>query len=155
MKAINMNTLKKKRNMLLVFLTAALLALGITGGAIFAQEAGADDDGAHNDSTKKGMASRVAAILGLGEQEVEDAFKQAGREMRDERFENRMDRLVDKGQLTEDEAVEAVDWYQSRPEDIGPGRRGFGMKGRGHQRFGSGFGGFAMRGAGGFAHDGS
>ena len=44
MKAINMNTLKKKRNMLLVFLTAALLALGITGGAIFAQEAGADDE---------------------------------------------------------------------------------------------------------------
>ena len=150
MKAINMNTLKKKRNMLLVFLTAALLALGITGGAIFAQEAGADDD-----STKKGMASRVAAILGLGEQEVEDAFKQAGREMRDERFENRMVRLVDNGQITEDEAVEAVDWYQSRPEDIGPGRRGFGMKGRGHQRFGSGFGGFGMRGAGGFAHDGS
>jgi hypothetical protein len=109
MKAINMNTLKKKRNMLLVFWTTALLALGITGGAIFAQEAGADDDGAHNDSTKKGMASRVAAILGLGEQEVEDAFKQAGREMRDERFENRMDRLVDKGQITEDEAVEAVD----------------------------------------------
>ena len=80
MKAINMNTLKKKRNMLLVFLTAALLALGITGGAIFAQEAGADDDGAHNDSTKKGMASRVAAILGLGEQEVRTpSNRQAGK----------------------------------------------------------------------------
>lgn len=150
MKAINKNTLKKKRNMLLVLFTAVLLTLGITGGAVFAQEAGADEDGA-----RQSMASRVAAILGLGEQEVEDAFKQAGREMQDERFENRMDRLVAKGQITEDEAVEAVDWYQSRPEDIGPGRKGFGMKGRGHQRFGSGSGGFGMRGAGGFAHGGS
>ena len=144
-----MNAVKKKRSLLLVLFTAMLLALGITGGAVLAQEGNTQDDGA-----RQSMASRVAAILGLGEQEVEDAFKQARREMHDERFETRMDRLVEKGQITEDEASEAIDWYQSRPEDIGHGRPGSRFKGRGHQGPGSRFGGFGMRDAGGFAHSG-
>ena len=150
-----MKDLKKKRNLLLVLFTVALLALGITGGAIFAQEGGAPDGSAQDDSDKKSMASRVAGILGLGEEEVQDAFKQARREMRDEKFQTRMDRLVEKGQITEDEAVEAVDWFQSRPEDIGPGHRGFSMKGSGRHRSGSSIGGFGMRGAGRFGHNGS
>ena len=145
-----MKVLKKKRNQLLVLFTVALLALGITGGAVLAQEAGTQNEG-----SRKSMASRVAAILGLGQEEVDDAFKQAGREMQDEKFENRMDRLVEKGQITEAEAVEAVDWYQSRPEDIGPGHRGSRMKGSGRHRFGSSFGAFGMRGAGRFAPNGS
>lgn len=144
-----MKVFKKKRNQLLVLFTAVLLALGLTGGVILAQEAGTKDEGA-----RQSMASRVASILGLGEQEVQDAFKQASREMRDERFESRMDRLVEKGQITENEAAEAVNWYQSRPEDIGPGHRGFGMKGIGRHRSGTSFGGFGMRGAGGFAPSG-
>ena len=61
---------------------------------------------------------------------------------------------MEKGQLTEDEAVEAVDWYQSRPENIGPGHRGFRFKGRGHRGPGSKFGGFGMRGAGELAPSG-
>lgn len=111
---------------MLVLLTAVLLAWGITGGAVLAQEGVTRDQGA-----RQSMAARVAAILGRGEEEVESAFKQASRKMPDEKFENRMDRLVEKGQITEDEAAEAVDWYKSQHEDTGPGRRGFGMKGRG------------------------
>lgn len=145
-----MKDLKRKRNLLLVLVTAAVLALGITGGAIWAQEADAQDD-----SARKSMASRVAEILGLGEEEVQDAFKQAGREIKDEKFQNRMDRLVENGKLTEDEAAEAVDWFQSRPENISHGRRGSRMKGSGRHRQSSSFGFSGMRGAGGFAPNGS
>ena len=141
---------KKKRIYLLGLLAAAVLLLGVAGGAVLAQE-GDSQDGAASET----MASRVAKILGLGEDEVRLAFQQAAREIQDERFGNRMDRLVEKGQITEDEAGEAVEWYQSRPENIGHGPRGFRLKGRGHQRSGSRFGFSGMRGAGRFAHDGS
>lgn len=145
-----MKGLKKKRNLLLVLFSAAVLALGITGGAILAQESDTEDGGAH-----KNKASRVAEILGLGEQEVQDAFQEAGREMQDERFQRRMDRLVEKDQITEDEAVEAVEWYQSRPDNIGPGHRGSRMKGSGRRGPGSRLGAFGTRGMGMFAHNGS
>ena len=141
---------KKKRTVLLGLLAAAVLLLGVAGGAVLAQDVDARHGG-----DGKGMASRVAGILGLGEDVVQDAFQQAGREIQDERFESRMDRLVEKGQITEDEAKEAVDWYQSRPENIGHGLRGSRLKGRGHQRPGASFGAFGMRGAGRFADGGS
>ena len=141
---------KKKRTVLLGLLAAAVLLLGVAGGAVLAQDVDARHGGAG-----KGMASRVAGILGLGEDVVQDAFQQAGREIQDERFESRMDRLVEKGQITEDEAKEAVDWYQSRPENIGHGFMGSGMKGMGRHGPGSRFGAFGMRGMGRFAHNAS
>ena len=144
-----MKALKKKGKLLLGLFTAGLLALAITGGAIWAQEGDTQDDGAG-----KSKAARVAEILGLGEEEVQDAFKQAGKEMRDDRFQARMDRLVANGQMTEDEAAEAVEWFQSRPEGIGLGHRGSRLKSGGRHRFGSSFGSFGMHGAGGFAPGG-
>lgn len=145
-----MKVLKRKRNLLLGLFTAALLALGIAGGAVWAQEGGTEHEGAG-----QSMASRVAKILGLGEEKVQDAFKQAGREIQDERFQSRMDRLVENGQLTKDEAVEAVAWFQSRPDNIGHGPRGSRLKGHGRQRSGSRFGFSGMHGAGRLAPDGS
>ena len=138
-----MKTLKKNGKLLLGLFTVGLLALAITGGAIWAQEGDTQDDGAG-----KSKAARVAEILGLGEEEVQDAFKQAGKEMRDDRFQARMDRLVANGQMTEDEAAEAVEWFQSRPEGIGPGHRSSRLKSGGRHRFGSSFGSFGMHGAG-------
>ena len=149
---------KNKRDMFIGLCAAVVLAAVIAGGVVWAQD-GASQDGntqeadSQQDTVRQSKASRVAKILGLGEAEVQDAFKQAHRDLRDERFQNRMDRLVEKGQITEDEAGQAVDWYQSRPENIGHGHRGSRVKGRGHHRPGSRFGGFGMRG--GFGHGGS
>ena len=99
------------------------------------------------------MASRVAEILDLGEVEVKAVFQQAFKETRDDRFQKRMDRLVEKGEITEEEAAEAVEWYQSRPESIGPGHSGSRMKGMGRHRTGSSFGGFGMQGMGRFSNN--
>ncbi len=135
-----MKWLKRKGKLAVGLVTVAILALAISGGAILAQEGDTDGDGA-----KKGMAARVAEILGLGEEEVQDAFKEARRDMQDERFESRMDNLVEKGQITEDEATAAVDWYQSRPENIGHGGKRSGFKAGGRHRLGSRFGDFSSR----------
>ena len=110
-----MKTLKKNGKLLLGLFTVGLLALAITGGAIWAQEGDSQDDGAG-----KSKAARVAEILGLGEEEVQDAFKQSVKEMRDDRFQSLLDRLFANCQMTADEAAYPVPWFPSRPSVIGP-----------------------------------
>jgi len=144
-----MAELKTKRNLFMGVFAAVVLAAVITGGVVWAQEGDTEQNADH-----QGMASRVAEILNLDEVDVTAAFQQASKEMRDDRFQNRMDRLVENGKLTEEEAAEAVEWHESRPEGIGHGRRGFSMKRYGGHRSGARFGGFGMRGVGSFAHTG-
>ncbi len=87
--------------------------------------------GAEGDPPLQSFASRVAAILGLDEAQVQDAFSQAAGEFQDERFQRKLDRLVEKGWLTQKEADEYKEWYLSRPEGALPGGslRGFGGRG--------------------------
>jgi hypothetical protein len=42
--------------------------------------------------------------------------------------ENRLQKLVEEGKITQEEADEFLGWWQARPEGIplGPGHRGFG-----------------------------
>ena len=109
-----------------------LLALGITTGAVLAQ--GGGDDG---DSTSKSLASRVADILGLDEASVQAALQQAVTEARQERWQDRLDRMVDQGVITQEQADEYLQWLESKPEGI-PHRRGFFGRGGfgGHGAFG-------------------
>jgi hypothetical protein len=71
------------------------LALGITGGTVLAQ-----GDGSRDGSPAGGLVSRVAAILGLDETQVEDAFQQARGELQDEAIQRKLDTLVENGRLT-------------------------------------------------------
>lgn len=84
-----------------------------------------------NSSPVKTFASRVAGILGLSEMQVKDAMDQANKEMRDEAIKARLDAMVAAGRITQSQADEYYQWYQSRPEGLeglgGPGRgKGFG-----------------------------
>lgn len=121
----------KKR--LLIPIAATMMLISIfTAGAVMAQEDGTDETPA-----VQSFASRVAAILGVDEAQVQDAMDQAHREMQDETVRNKLDALVEQGRLTQEQADEYYQWYQSRPEGIrgfgGPGPRfGFGVPGRGH-----------------------
>ena len=132
-----------RRRWVWVSILAATLMLGIlgTGAAVLAQS----DGGSTEESTKQSLASRLAAILGLGldEATVQSALDQAKREIGDERLEKKLSRLVEKGVLTEAQKQEYLDWYNSRPEGplaganfLGPRKHGkfmgkFGF-GRGH-----------------------
>ena len=106
-----------KRRWLFVPIIVGLLALGITVGGVLAQ-GGGDGDG-----TAKSFAGRVAAILGLEEAEVKDSFTQAATEARQDRLMTKLVGLVEDGSITQEQADEYLDWYQSRPDGINFGHR--------------------------------
>ncbi|MBF8268120.1 MAG: hypothetical protein HW388_1628 [Dehalococcoidia bacterium] len=122
-----------KRRWLFITLLVGVLTLGIMGGTALAQE-----DGTGADTPLKSFAARVAGILGLPEAQVQDAMKQAATEMQDEAVQRKLDKLVEKGRLTLEQATEYKAWYDSRPDGMLPGfgGRGFGrggmMRGGGH-----------------------
>ena len=120
-----------KRRWLFVILLVGILAIGISGGTVLAL-----GNGTGGDSPLKSLVSRVVGILGIEEAQVQDAFDQAAKEMQDEALQQRLDRLVEQGRLTQEQADEYREWYQARPESISPGFRFHGFGGRGFFRGG-------------------
>ena len=93
------------------------------------------------DSNASKLAIRVAEILGLDTTVVDDAIKQAHEELRDEAIQKKLNALVEKGRLTQEQADENLNWIQSRPEGIPAiGKHFFGK--RGHHRGWKSHGGF-------------
>ena len=97
----------------IVVLMAAVIGLG--SATALAQES----DG---ETSRLGIIARVANILGLQEQQVQDAFDQARQELRDEQFEEmvgqRLDALVESGRITQEQADELREWYAERPDSF-------------------------------------
>ena len=108
-----------KRKWLLVTLFAGVLTLGLAGGVVLARV-----NLTEGDSPPNSLASRVAVILGLDGADVQVAFDQAARELQregqDEASQRRLNRLVERGRLTQEQADEHQQWYQSRPEGPAP-----------------------------------
>lgn len=69
----------------------------------------------------KKIFTRVAEILGIEEQKLIDAFTQARKELAAEAFQTRLDKLVEQGRLTEEQAKQIKEWWNKRPESLGPG----------------------------------
>jgi len=89
------------------------------------------------------LIARVAAKLGIGEQELKSAVDEAREELADERLQSQLDKLIEKGVLTQEHADEYKTWLHAAPEGL-PGRLqgGFGPRGFG---FGDGRGSFFFR----------
>jgi hypothetical protein len=106
-----------------VTLLVGVLALGITGGTVLAH-----DGGVGGDSPLGKFTSRVANILGVDEAQVQDALDQASREIQDESLQLKLDRMVESGRLTQEQADAYLEWYVSRPDGLFSGfkLRGFG-----------------------------
>ncbi len=104
-----------KRRWLLVTLLVVVLAIGVTGGVVLAQSADSESD-----SPVKSFIARVAEKLGLEETQVENAFKEATKEMQDETLLDKLEKQVEQGRLTQEEADEYYQWYQSRPDTLTP-----------------------------------
>ncbi len=118
---------QKKRRWLFVALLVGALVVGITGGSVLAQGSATSGN-----SPFKSFASRVAALLGVDEAKVQDAFKQAAKEMQDEALQQRLSSMVQQGRLTQEQADQIKTWYQSRPDALS---QGFPMGGFGGHRF--------------------
>ena len=123
-----------KKRWVVVPALVGLLAIGIvTGGAVLAHGSGTDGE-----SRWSGFVSRVAAILELDEDQVEDALTQAAKEMREEALKEKLDSMVAEGRITQDKADEYLEWVQSKPEGLNkgslPGFRGHGFgSGKGYR----------------------
>ena len=96
-----------------VFAIAALLAGAAATGIVVAQDSNSGED-----TAPKTTLGRVAAILGLEEATVEDAFQQARKAQRTQAYREMLDRRVEKGRMTSEEAEEQFLWFQSRPDSL-------------------------------------
>ena len=93
-----------------------VLATLIGGAVAFADSPDADGEGVAGPPHV--LAGKVADALGLGEDEVANAFHEARQEMTEEAMQQRVENAVEEGIITQDEATEILDWWQDRPEAL-------------------------------------
>ncbi|MBI2868741.1 MAG: hypothetical protein HYX96_02815 [Chloroflexi bacterium] len=106
-----------------ISLVVALLLLSLGGtAAVMARENEKVDASAapasDNASPGKAFLARVAAILGISEASLTAAMRQAGRELRQERFERLVDAAAEKDIITAAEAVQIKEWWAARPPAV-------------------------------------
>lgn len=107
----------RRRKFVIVALLTVVVLLGSIGGVVLAQTGSTD-----NTTSSKTLLARVAAILGIDQQKLEDAVAQAQNEMRDEALDNYLKHLVDQGKITQEQADQYKAWCQARP-DVAPFRQ--------------------------------
>ena len=128
--------MSRRKGFVLIGLLVAVVLVGSLAGLALAQTG--------NDSAGSGktLLARVAAILGIDQQNVEDAFVQAQKDMQKEALDSYLKNLVDQGKITQQQADQYNSWWQARPDTLlpGPFERGFGLRGfRGGMMRGGGF----------------
>ncbi len=99
--------------LLSVLLAVALL--GVPSGIVLAQ----DEQPKPPQDT---VIARVAELLGIQQEALENAIKQAQQEQRQKALEARLSQMVEKGVITQEQAQAFLNWLKARP-DI-PGLRG-------------------------------
>lgn len=104
-----------KRRWIVTAAVVGLLIVGVTGGTLMAQQAG-DDDGEAAET--KSFAARVAEVLGLDTETVEDAFGQAKRNVFEERVRKMLDADVEEGLIDQAKVDEIMEWLAERPDGI-------------------------------------
>jgi hypothetical protein len=98
----------KKRGIIVIAVTG-LVGVGLMAGTVMA-------NGGPIDGLGDTMPARVAEILGIEQDRVEDAFQQARRDIADETLQARLDKLVENEVITQEQADEYAEWFESRPE---------------------------------------
>ncbi len=88
-----------------------LLTAGMIGGIALAE-----DEAAPATPVMNRLGARIAAILGIEESALTDAFIQAREEMRTEAREQCLERMTENGLMNAEQAQEFRDWCEARPE---------------------------------------
>ena len=106
-----------KKVKVLVSVLVVVILLTVGGMAtVLAQENGEEVTATANETGTNGLLARVAGILGIPQEELVNAFKQAQQEMREEAFIRYLDKAVEKELITQEEADEIKEWWGERPE---------------------------------------
>jgi hypothetical protein len=118
-----------KKKPLIITLVAIAATVGITTGLVFAQDEG---DATQPEAQHEALLDRVCEIyedntgVAIDPQALQDAFTQAQDEIMAEAMQNRLDALVEKGIITQDQADQYKAWWEARPDTVLPGRPFFG-----------------------------
>jgi hypothetical protein len=113
---------RSKKFIIIAVLAVIVVLVGSTAGIVLARAGSGGDSqtgvtqASDNVSQSKTLLARVAAILGIDQQTVENAFAQAQRETQEEALDNWLKKLVDEGKITQAQADEYKQWWQSRPD---------------------------------------
>ena len=102
-----------------VLISAVVLALLLTVGATATVMAEGEEEETTPppEENAKGLLERVADILEIDEEELINAFKQAQQEMKEEAFIKALDRAVEEGLITQEQADAIIEWWGQRPDD--------------------------------------
>ena len=140
---------KSKKFFLIMALVIVALVGGTTGAVMAATGDGAEIQAeTEGETQREALLDRICEIyeentgVAIDPDQLQGAFNQARDEMREQALENRLQALVDEGKITQDEADQLLEWWQSKPDVELQGLMG------GH------FGG-RMMGGGGFHHWGA
>ncbi len=127
----------KSKKFIIGALLATVVLVGGIGGAVLAQTG--DEDVSHPAAQGEALLERVSEIylentgVAIDTQQLKDAFTQASSEMRIEAFQSHLQDLVDQGEITQEQADQYLEWWESKPDF--PIRSGFrgrgGLQGRG------------------------
>jgi uncharacterized membrane protein len=143
--------MRKRKWFIPAVVLSVLLIGGIAGGVIAAADNSSNNTEAQNQTTNRYQAllDKACAIyeektgVAIDSEQLKDALDQAQSEMRDEALESRLQNLVDEGKITQAEADQYLEWWQSRPDIelplpglVGHGPGGGVMLGRGFQAWG-------------------
>lgn len=141
--------MKKRKWLVPVVVVSVLLIGGIVGGVVAAAEDSSNNTETQSPGRFQELLDRACAIyeektgVAIDSEQMKDALKQAREEIQDEALENWLQHLVDEGKITEKEAGQFPEWWQSRPDVElplprfgGPCSGGAIMQGRGFQRWG-------------------
>ena len=129
----------RSKKFIVVAVLAAVVLVGTIGGIALAQTE--NGDGSQPEVCHGLLMDRICAIyeentgVAIDQQELGDAFAQARSEMRNEIMSSHLQNLVDQGKITQDEADQYKEQWQSRADM--PAKFGFGGHGgfRGHGGF--------------------
>ena len=111
--------MKRNKKFIIIAVTVAtVLALTLSGVGFAEEENGS---GSQPGARHEALLDRVCEIyeentgVALDSEELQNAFVQAQTEMRDEALEARLESLVEQGKITQEEADQFLEWWQSRP----------------------------------------
>ncbi|MBI2853005.1 MAG: hypothetical protein HYX84_07900 [Chloroflexi bacterium] len=108
---------------IIVAILVPVLLLAIGGASLaFADEASSSGNTTDNATPLKGLLPRVAAILGIPEQTLTNAYKQAEKQMTEEQFLKALERAVASGRMTQEDADKLKEWYLSKPDVANMGK---------------------------------
>ena len=121
------------------FIVAAVMAVVLVGSISGVALATDNGDDSQPEAERGAMLERVCEIyqentgVTIDQEALKDAVAQAQSEMQAAAMENHLQSLIDEGEITQEEADQYLEWWESKPDvSIGFGSHGHGgMRGLG------------------------